>query len=108
MPEEVGVQTDLGFQSGLDAEAMANAMAGLSDMFDHLIEEARSRAEHARMRTGYSAMFDKYVDHVSEVEDNGLRLAENIQAGVSESAETDLKSAEDYANAWPGLSRINF
>ena len=108
MSEEVGVQTALGFQAGLDAETMANAMAGLSDMFDHLIEEARSRAEHVRMRIGYSVMFNKYVDHISDVEENGMRLAENIQAGVAESAETDLKSAEDYANAWPELAHINF
>ncbi|WDZ88841.1 hypothetical protein [Nocardiopsis sp. HUAS JQ3] len=102
------METDLGFSSGLDAEAMANAMAGLSDMFDHLMEEARSRSEHARMRTGYAVFLDKYVDHIAEVEENGLRLAENIQAGVAEAAETDLRSAEDYSHAWPDMRSINF
>lgn len=108
MPDEVGVEADLAFSAGLDAEAMANAMAGLSDTFESLVDEASSNAHHPGIKSGFTTFMNSYGESISKVEENGLTIADNIQEGVRDIAENDAQNSDDYGAAWPGVGEINF
>lgn len=105
---EAGVNPFEGMAAGERAEALAGAMAGLSDMFDHLVGEAISAAENWNVQNGYRTFLNRHLDHIIDVQEHGMQLAENIQSGVSSIAENDVKNAEEYTAPWQSLRDINF
>ncbi|WP_083947947.1 hypothetical protein [Thermobifida cellulosilytica] len=104
MGNEAGANPGAAAAKGATAEEMAEAMAGLADTFDDLITEVRAAAG-SYVAAGYSRFRDDHYDSIKKVQDHGLTLADNIQAGAAEAALTDLDTSDGYQGAWPSLSR---
>ncbi|MEY9214361.1 hypothetical protein NI17_020190 [Thermobifida halotolerans] len=104
MGNEAGANPQEAASKGEAAEEMANAMAGLADTFEDLITEVRDAAS-IYVHNGYSRFRDDHYDSIKKVQDHGMTLANNIQAGAGEAALTDLDASGGYQGAWPSLSR---
>ena len=96
-----------GMQGGEYAETLASAMAGLADMFDHIMEDAESAARNSDVALGFSLFRQDMLPVFQGVQDHGLQLAENIQVGAGEVALNDVQSAEVYETPWESHRAIN-
>jgi len=103
--DEVGVNVVAGMSKGEAAEELAEAMAGLNDTFETMLEDVRSPTAEFPVRQGYDKFLEKMSPFMADLERHGLRLAENIQAGASEAAQNDYESSQEFEGAWPGLNR---
>ncbi len=97
MTNGVGGNPNEGLQDGQNAEALASAMAGLADMFDLVVEDAVSVAGEDDVEAAYRAFKERHFQDFLDVQEHGLQLADNIQAGASEIALNDLENAEEFA-----------
>ncbi|PDP89267.1 hypothetical protein CQJ94_02390 [Glycomyces fuscus] len=94
-------------EKGFQAEAMAEAMVGLEQTFELLMEELKSKSGWM-ISSGYSAFKQDLQPEILKVQQNGLQLANSIQAGASEIAQNDYESSNDYAGAWENLPEVNW
>ncbi|QUX31121.1 hypothetical protein KGD83_11880 [Nocardiopsis akebiae] len=100
MAGEAGANPIEALQGGELAEALAEAMAGLADMFDLIMEDAETVAQRDEVSSALRAYKEEYAPTLVEMQEHGLRLANNIQAGASETALNDLEAAEHYDTPW--------
>ncbi|MFE6450398.1 hypothetical protein [Nocardiopsis dassonvillei] len=100
MAGEAGANPIEALEGGELAEALAEAMAGLADMFDLIMEDAETVAQRDEVSSALRAYKEEYAPTLVEVQEHGLQLANNIQAGASETALNDLESAEEYNTPW--------
>ncbi|CAM3727333.1 hypothetical protein NORO109296_04880 [Nocardiopsis rhodophaea] len=105
MSEEVGVNVVKGKSKGEAAEMLAEAMVGLADTFEAMLEDIRAPAAEAPVRMGYDKFREDTSVFLGELQNHGLQLADNIQSGASAAAKNDYESSEDFDDPWPGLSR---
>ncbi|WP_370012849.1 hypothetical protein UIS43_07210 [Nocardiopsis sp. LDBS0036] len=89
-----------GYEGAELAAALAESMAGLADMFDLVMEDAEAVAHRDEVSSALRAYKEEYGPTIVEVQEHGLQLAENIQAGASEIARNDQESAEHYETPW--------
>ncbi|MCY9786317.1 hypothetical protein KIK06_20700 [Nocardiopsis sp. EMB25] len=108
MSTEAGANPIEAMEGGEYAETLAAAMAGLADMFDLLMEDAEAAAGHTDVVAGFRTFKEEFAQDLIDVQEHGLSLANNIQAGASEIARNDLEGAEDYNSAWDARLEINF
>ncbi|MEV2278394.1 hypothetical protein AB0I72_22680 [Nocardiopsis sp. NPDC049922] len=108
MSSEAGANPIEAMEGGEYAQTLAAAMAGLADMFDLLMEDAEAGAGHSDVMAGFRKYRDEYGQDIVDVQQHGLSLADNIQAGASEVARNDLESAEEYDTPWESHRDINF
>ncbi|RNL82521.1 hypothetical protein [Halostreptopolyspora alba] len=88
-----------------EAARLADAMSGLRTDFEDVIGEAMTAAGEQECIKGYIDFREKYLDDVIEVENHGMRFAENIDAAGAEIGEVDRDSTDGFDGAWPGLER---
>ncbi|MES0835715.1 hypothetical protein [Nocardiopsis tropica] len=100
MSSETGGNPIEGYEGAQLAEALAESMAGLADMFDLIMEDAETVAQRDEVSSALRAYKDEYGPAIVEVQEHGLQLAENIQAGASEISRNDQESAGDYKTPW--------
>ncbi|MBB6170601.1 hypothetical protein HNR23_000661 [Nocardiopsis mwathae] len=105
MSDEVGVNVVKGKSKGEAAEMLAEAMVGLTDTFESMLEDIRSPAAEVPVRLGYDKFREDTSVFLGELQNHGLQLSENIQSGASAAAKNDYDSSEDFDSPWPGLSR---
>ncbi|MBB6170635.1 hypothetical protein HNR23_000695 [Nocardiopsis mwathae] len=105
MSEEIGVNVVAGKSKGEAAETLAEAMVGLTDTFETMLEDIRSPAAEFPVRQGYDKFREDTSVFLGELQIHGLRLSENIKSGASAAAKNDYDASEDFQGAWPGLSR---
>ncbi|MFI6575641.1 hypothetical protein ACIBFB_07550 [Nocardiopsis sp. NPDC050513] len=108
MSTEAGGNTIEAMEGGEYAETLAAAMAGLADTFDILMEDAESASGHEDVRAGFRALREEAAQALIDVQEHGLSLADNIQAGSGRIAVNDLDSARDYDHPWESHRDINF
>ncbi|WP_285733529.1 hypothetical protein [Nocardiopsis sp. ATB16-24] len=107
MTNEAGANPIEAMQGGEYAETLASAMAGIADMFDLIMEDAKTASGHPNVALGFGLFKNDMQPIFQEVQDHGLQLAENIQAGAGETALNDLESAEEYDTPWEFHRDIN-
>lgn len=100
MSGESGGNPIEGFEGAELAAALAESMAGLADMFDLIMEDAETVAHRDEVSSALRAYKEEYGPALIEVQEHGLQLAENIQAGASEIARNDQEAAERYETPW--------
>ncbi|KOX11231.1 hypothetical protein [Nocardiopsis sp. NRRL B-16309] len=105
---EAGANPIEAMEGGEYAETLAAAMAGLADMFDLLMENTESAAGHEDVIAGFRKYKEEYAQDLIDVQEHGLGLANNIQAGAGRVAENDLESAEELRSPWESHRDINF
>ncbi len=110
MSDEAGGNPIEGYEGAELAGALAESMAGLADMFELIMEDAETVVHRDEISSALRVYREEYGPALVEVQEHGLQLAENIQAGASEIALNDHESAEDYNTPWDlGMDlRINF
>ncbi|MDA2813075.1 hypothetical protein O4J56_20685 [Nocardiopsis sp. RSe5-2] len=107
MSNEAGGNPNEANSSGTEAESLAENMVGLSDDYEGLIKGCKGAAGEEEVEDGFRKhIASGILDKISEIEERGLRLAENMQAGARELAETDYENTTGYeVGDMPGLTR---
>lgn len=100
MAGEVGANPIEALEGGELAEALAESMAGLADMFDLIMEDAESVAQRDEVESALRAYKEEYSQTIIDAQEHGMGLAHNIQAGAGQTAINDLESAEMYESPW--------
>ena len=100
MANEVGANPIEALEGGELAEALAESMAGLADMFEFLMEDAETVANRSEVESALRAYKEEHAQTLIDAQEHGMSLANNIQAGASETAVNDLESAEMYESLW--------
>ncbi|MEY9215023.1 hypothetical protein NI17_016935 [Thermobifida halotolerans] len=110
MSDEAGGNPIEGYEGAELAEALAESMAGLADMFDLIMEDAETVVRRDEISAALRVYREEYGPALVEVQEHGLQLAENIKAGASEIALNDYEAAENYSTPWElGMDlQINF
>ncbi|GAA0999435.1 hypothetical protein Q7689_02090 [Nocardiopsis tropica] len=103
---EAGANTWAAMEQGAQAEAMAEAMVGLEETFTMLMDDLASYT--GWVSSGYIAFRDDLQPEVHQVQQNGIVLANNIQAGASEIAQNDYDGGEEFSGAWVDMPQVNF
>ena len=106
MAEEAGANPIEALEGGELAEALAESMAGLADMFDLIMEDAESVANRDEVKAALRTFKEEHSSAIVDVQEHGLRLASNIQVGAGRVAENDLQAASEYETPWD--LEINF
>lgn len=104
---EAGANIWAALEKGEQAEVLAESMVGLEDTFELLMEELKSKSGWM-ISSGYSTFKQDLQPEIRKVQENGLQLANNIQAGASGIAENDYESSDDYVEAWGNMPEVNF
>ncbi|MFD3684050.1 hypothetical protein ACFWTE_04390 [Nocardiopsis sp. NPDC058631] len=95
-------------QGGELAETLAQAMAGIADMYDFLLDEARAKTKNTDASNGFNVFKNLTYQSFIDVQTHGIQISNNIQSGAGSIAETDWKNSEDFSQAWNGHRDINF
>ena len=104
--DEVGANTWAAASKGQQAEALAEAMAGLEVTFQDLVDHLKDKADW--LEYGYSQFNTNLVSDIGTIQEEGMALAETIQASAAEIDETDYESSEGFQGAWEELPDVNF
>ncbi|WP_239648113.1 hypothetical protein [Nocardiopsis ganjiahuensis] len=105
--DEVSVNSWAGMSRAEEAEAMAEAMVGLSDTFELLMGEAIDKAGWM-LRPGFYTFERENAPDIETLQNNGIELANGIQGGISRVVETDYEADETYQGAWTDIPDVNF
>ncbi|MBB6173415.1 hypothetical protein HNR23_003475 [Nocardiopsis mwathae] len=87
------------------AAQLADAMSGLRDTFNDIMNSAQKAAVEEECAEGYPKFRDNYAETILELEEHGLQLAKNIHSGGAAIGRNDDTTEEGFNGAWPGLSR---
>ncbi|MFD6099191.1 hypothetical protein ACFVWN_27610 [Nocardiopsis flavescens] len=104
--EEVGANTWAAAEKAVQAEAMAEAMVGLEETFTMLMDDLAGYT--GWISSGYVAVRDDLQPEVHKVQQNGISLANGIQAGASEIALNDYEAGDRFSEAWAEMPDVNF
>ncbi|TQN30760.1 hypothetical protein FHX37_0644 [Haloactinospora alba] len=105
MTDEAGGNPDEIRGEAANAAELANAMTGLRETFTDIMDGVRKAAVEEECAEGYSKFKEKYLDDITDVENHGMELARNLDAGGAEIGATDDDTSDSYESPWPGLSR---
>ncbi|NKZ01663.1 hypothetical protein [Nocardiopsis alborubida] len=108
MAGEAGANPIEAMKGGELAETLADAMAGIADMYDFLLDEARSKTSNPDIANGFNLFKNSTHQSFLDVQNHGLQLANNIQSGAGSIAQEDWKSAENFSDTWSSHRDINF
>lgn len=104
--EEVGANTWAAASKGEQAEALAEAMVGLEETFEGLMDDLKDKADW--LTYGYQQFKSNLQPDIRTIQEEGMRLADNIQSGASEIARNDHESGEGFQGAWEQMPDVNF
>ena len=107
MTNESGANPIEAMEGGEYAETLAAAMAGLADAFDLLLGDAVGACGHDDVRSGFNKFREEADQALIDLQEHGLALANNIQAGAGEVARNDLDSSEGF-HPWQSHRDLNF
>lgn len=106
---EIGVNPHDAYGAGADAEQYAAGFNGLHADFNDVLEAAETACADDPEVTGWSAYGMEQAEAIAEVEAHGVSLAENVQGGASEAANTDAQASEGFeAVDMPPSRPVNF
>lgn len=107
MGEGTGANPIEAQQGGELAETLASAMAGIADMYDQLLDDARARTKNSDVANGFNLFKNATYQSFIDVQEHGLALANNIQDGAGSIAQQDWESSQDFSETWGGLDELN-
>lgn len=107
MGGETGANPIEAMQGGELAETLANAMAGIADMYDQLLDDARARTENSDVSNGFNVFKNSTYQSFIDVQTHGLALANNIQDGAGTVAQEDWEISQDFSETWGDLEGLN-
>lgn len=107
MSNEAGGNPNEAKQSGSTAETLAESMVGLKEDYEGLISGCKTGAGEEEVKAGFEKHLNSGIlEKIAEIEERGLRIAENMQAGARDLAETDYENTTGYdVGDLPGLTR---
>lgn len=86
-----------GAQSGaLSAQDISAQLRDLPVDFEDLISDATTTMSPDPGITGWSIFGDQHSDHMMDVQEHAVDLAENISASAEEIADTDSTTTEEF------------
>lgn len=105
---DVGVDYEGAHSGALSAQEIAGNLRDLPVDFDDLILEAVATTRPDPGVSGWSAFGSEHSDHMMDVQQHAVDLAENIGAGADEIADTDATNTEEFsgAEAPPGSGQL--
>lgn len=103
---EVGANTWAAATKGEQAEALAEAMAGLETTFEDLMDNLTDKAEW--LEYGFTEFKGNLESDICTVQAEGMALAGTIQASAADIDETDYESSEGFQGAWEQMPEVNF
>lgn len=103
---EVGANTWAAADKGAQAEAMAEAMVGLEETFSALMDDLAGKA--GWIGSGYLHFKYDLEPEIHTVQQNGISLANGIQAGASKIAENDSDAGGGFTESWADMPSVNF
>lgn len=102
---EVGVNVQDAYGAGASAEEYASAFNGLHDDFNDVLSSASAACADDPKVGGWSEYGEEQAEAMARVENHGVSLAENVQGGASETANTDGQASEVYNSADVPMAR---
>ncbi|MEC3895369.1 hypothetical protein GTW20_10325 [Nocardiopsis alba] len=105
--DELSANPEEGFLKGNEAEILAEAMVGLEDTFELLMNEAVGKTG-SLIGTAYISFRNNVQPTIRTVQENGLALANDIQSGSAQIAKEDYEASEVYNGAWNEMPEVNF
>lgn len=93
---ESGVNVTDAYGAGVNAEQYASSFEGLHADFNEVLNAAKAACADDPRVTGWSTYGEEQSEAIASVEHHGVGLAENIQGGASEAANTDAQAGEAY------------
>ncbi|TQN32808.1 hypothetical protein FHX37_2791 [Haloactinospora alba] len=102
---DIGMNPDSAQEKGKEAESLAAGFRDLELDFSDALQAAKAASGSEPGVSGWNGFADKQSNQMSSVEKQGLDLAENVQSGAAEGANTDNENANKYSGARYGLSR---
>ncbi|GHC93296.1 hypothetical protein GCM10007079_42550 [Nocardiopsis terrae] len=106
---ELGVNVQDAYGAGANAEQYASSFEGLHSDFTDVLDAAKDACADEPQLTGWSAYGEEQADAIARVEHHGVALAENVQGGASDVANTDTQASEQYAEVGvPPSLPVNF
>ncbi|WP_084392190.1 hypothetical protein [Nocardiopsis listeri] len=103
---EAGANTWAAVEKGAHAEAMAEAMVGLEETFSLLMDDLSTST--GWIASGYVHFKNDLEPEIQKVQQNGIALANNIQAGASNIAENDHEASDEFSESWKSMPEVNF
>lgn len=94
-------------QGGELAETLAGAMAGIADMYDQLLDDARARTKESDVANGFNLFKNSTYQSFIDVQEHGLALANNIQEGAGRIAQEDWENSQNFSETWADLEELN-
>ncbi|WP_017605354.1 hypothetical protein [Nocardiopsis alkaliphila] len=95
---EVGVNVTDAYGAGVNAEQYASSFNGLHADFNDVLDAAKDACAEDPRVTGWSSYGEEQAEAIARVEHHGVGLAENIQGGAAEVANTDAQAADTYGS----------
>lgn len=77
------------------AAQLADAMSGLRDTFNDIMNSAQKAAVEEECAEGYPKFRDNYAETILELEEHGLQLAKNIHSGGAAIGRNDDTTEKD-------------
>lgn len=99
MSQEAGGNPDSAKANGEDAASIAETFDGLVSDFIDLFDLCKTSAGKEPGVTGWSKYEEFASDHLRDVENQALQIAENIQGGAAGLVEVDSESSSEYSEA---------
>ncbi|MGW9554184.1 hypothetical protein ACWGSK_06705 [Nocardiopsis sp. NPDC055551] len=107
MSGSVGVNPFKAHEDAEFSESLAEAMIGLVEVFEDLISDAKEQSGNTQVGIGYERFKEDHIEFIEKVREHGLQIADNVQSGAKESAQTDWEAAEEFEHPWELARDIN-
>lgn len=107
MTDGVGANPIEAQQGGERAETLANAMAGIADMYDELCDDARARTHNSDIANGFNLFKNSTYQTFIDVQEHGVAIADRIQEGAGSIAQEDWENSQNFQETWAGLEDLN-
>lgn len=100
---EIGVDPNEAVTAGQQVETISESFAGLIKEFQATVENAEAVAVEAPCRRGYGPFGETNTGAMAKVEEHGVTLGGNVQAGGAEAGITDAENATDFTTVREAL-----
>ncbi len=105
MGDEVGANPYEAYQRGEGAVTIAETFTGLKSAFDDAITAAKTAAVEPPCANAYPEFGEANAALMADIQEHGMSLGGNVQAGAQQTANTDSEAGDDFTDVGGVLSR---